>query len=43
MAVLACLGSANWWTTVPFAGLMAALLVFGLIWPSQLPDLPRGR
>jgi hypothetical protein len=43
MAVMACLGRANYWTSLPFLGLMVILIVFGLIWPEKLPNMGESR
>jgi hypothetical protein len=37
------MGRANYWTLIPFAGLMCVLLVFGLIWPHKVPAPPGQR
>ena len=37
MAVVACLGRANYWTSLPFAGLMVLLAIGALVWPRRIP------
>ena len=43
MAILACLGRENYWMTIPFACVMSAFMLFGVIWPNKLPTPPNQR